>query len=124
MVSGFNESKIGQKLNISDEQLRKYNRFNIEWHIQQQIDKLFDTEQPFDYILASVLVDILSVIYFFKKIKWWIKEKSSISWIWWQINKMGVLLRLRSPIKYEYEYEFCHWGPPNCLDDMDFDDIL
>ena len=119
MLSGT--SKIGNRLNISDEDIRKYNRFNMEWQLQRVVDKLLETEQPFDFILARVLIDILNVIYQVKKIKWWINDRSSLSWIWWQCNKVAEKLKLRTPIRYEYE--FCHWGPCS-IDDLDFDDLI
>lgn len=107
----------------SDEDVAHANRMNIEWHLQNYIDRLLDSDIPIDRPLAKILMSVADIIYHYKKIKWWIRDDSSITWIWWNINKLGVKLKLRQPIIYEYE--FSKWAPLGHFTfDLDFDDVI
>lgn len=52
-------SKLGQKLNITDKDIEKYHRFDLWWHLNRKINKLLDSDNPVDHAIAAFLLKFL-----------------------------------------------------------------
>lgn len=93
-----------EKLKITEEQIRRQNRFNLLWHIYRWIDKLLDSDNFVDIGLAKLLLIIPNWCY-------WLKYESCLAWCWYKINCIGAYMKIRKPI--DEFWEFTHWHTSN-----------